>query len=60
MRRRASVAAQPGLRVGYATALMNLGGKEDIRVRTALREAAAARGNDEAALSLSAGGGWAT
>jgi tetratricopeptide (TPR) repeat protein len=43
----------PGLRVGYATALMNLGGKEEMaKARTALREAVAARANDEAALFL--------
>ena len=43
----------PGLRVGYATALMNLGGKGEIaKARTALREAVAARGNDESALFL--------
>jgi tetratricopeptide (TPR) repeat protein len=43
----------PGLRVGYATALMNVGGKDEMaKARTALREAVAARGNDESALFL--------
>jgi tetratricopeptide (TPR) repeat protein len=42
-----------GMRVAYASALLNIGGKEELsKARAALREAVAIRGTDEAALYL--------
>jgi tetratricopeptide (TPR) repeat protein len=42
-----------GMRVAYASALVNIGGKEELaKARSALREAVAIRGTDESALYL--------